>query len=1034
MEFRLLGPLELWSDGQRLHLGWAKERCVLAALLMTPGRPVTSEMLIDRVWGTEAPDRAKDLLYPHITRLRRNLAALGEEVRLERSSGAYVLDVDPATIDYHRFRTLCDQARAIAASGHPDEAVRLFGDALRLWRGEPLRGVTGEWAAWRRRDIQEELLGAALDRARLELDLGEHAKLVTELNELLDRFPGNEKTVELLMRALHRGGRSAEALRVYERARQRLAAELGASPNPGLRELHRQILSGEPGPAASPGRARAFPPSDLPGDLHTFTGREAELDRLAEMAGEGGGTAVTVLAVDGMPGVGKTTLAIRLAHRLAPRYPDGQMFLDLFAHDREREPLDPAAALGRLLRASGVDGDRIPADLDGRAALWRTELAGRRVLLVLDNALGHDQVRPLLPGSPGCLVLITSRRRLVGLDAARTLSLDVLAPDDAALLLTRSAGLAPDADPESVRTVARLCGRLPLAVQLIGNRLRHRTSWTVADLADRLGGLRSRLTEFRAGNRRVSAAFELSYLGLDERQRLAFRLLGLHPGADLTARDAAALLDTAPADAESLLDDLHDHHLIAEPRRGRYRYHDLIREYARHLVADLDPAPVREAAVDRLLDHYLAAAAHADRLLFPYRSRPDATAPAFFGDAGAARAWIREELDNVLRVARHAADHGRPRHAALLAAALGEHLESQGHWPEAADLHERAVRAWRDLGDGEGTARALADLSRLLLRAGWHEEALNAANEGLTISAAGPAVVAALHDLLGLIHWHRSEYDVAVGYYDRALELWRSAGDRAGEAEVLHHRAIISFHQGRYAEATKEMRIALARYEEVGHRRGRQMVLNNLGDIARKLGRYDLALRHYEEAGAVMEMSRQHLATWLNNIAAVRVKSGHADEGIENYRQALSIYRELGARRDEAACLNNIGLWYAEMNREGEALIHFQKSLQLSQEIPERFEMTAALRNIADVSRRAGRYQAALDHYEESLALARSIGDAYQEARALDGIAQVMVQIHGEAQAAPYRRQALDIYEELGVPEADEARLSPDDRDSAAGI
>ncbi|WP_165970682.1 tetratricopeptide repeat protein [Actinomadura sp. 6K520] len=1034
MEFRLLGSLELWSDGQRLHLGWAKERCVLAALLMTPGRPVTSETLIDRVWGTDPPAKAKDLLYPHIARLRRNLAALGEEVRLEQRSGAYVLDVDPATVDYHRFRTLCDQARAIAASGHPDEAVRLFGDALRLWRGEPLRGVTGEWAAWRRRDIQEELLGAALDRARLELDLGEHAKLVAELNELLDRFPGNEKTVELLMLALHGGGRSAEALRVYERARRRLAAELGVSPNPGLRELHRRILSGEPGPAASRSRARASPPSDLPGDLHTFTGREAELDRLAEMAGEGGGTAVTVLAVDGMPGVGKTTLAIRLAHRLAPRYPDGRIFLDLFAHDREREPLDPAAALRRLLHTFGVDGDRMPAGLDGMAALWRTKLAGRRVLLVLDNALGHDQVRPLLPGSPGCLVLITSRRRLAGLDAARTLSLDVLAPADAALLLTRSAGLAPDADPESVRTVARLCGHLPLAVQLIGNRLRHRTSWTVADLADRLERGRAPLTEFRAENRGVSEVFEVSYLGLDERQRHAFRLLGLHPGADLTARDAAALLDTGPAAAEALLDDLHDHHLINEPRRGRYRYHDLVREYAHHLAADRDPAPAREAAVDRLLDHYLAAAGHADRLLFPYRSRPLPAAPAFFEDEDGARRWFREELDNALRVARHAADHGRPRHAALLAAALGEYLETEGNWPEAADLHERAVHAWRVLGEDDGTARAFADRSRILLRAGRHEEALRAANEGLAVTAAGPAAVAALHDSLGLVHWQRSEYDVAVGYYDRALELWRSAGDRAGEAEVLHHRAFILFHRGRYAEAEEEMRAALALYGEAGHRKGRQMVLNNLGDIERKLGRYGAALRCYEEAGAVIEMSRQHRATWLNNIAAVRVRTGQGAAGIENYRQALSIYRELGARRDEAACLNNIGLWYAEMNREGEALIHFQKALQLSREISERFEMTAALRNIADVNRRAGRYHMALDHYEESLTLARSIGDAYQEARALDGISQVMTRIHGEAQAAPYRRQALEIYEELGVPEADEPRMYPGGRDSASGI
>ncbi|MGP4026004.1 tetratricopeptide repeat protein [Actinomadura sp. 3N407] len=1035
MEFRILGPMELWADGQRLHLGWAKERCVLAVLLMAPGRPVTSEVLIDRVWGEDAPARAKDLLYPHMTRLRRSLQALGEEVRLEQTSGAYVLKVDPDTVDYHRFRSLCGQARAIADSGHPDEAVRLLDEALRLWRGDPLRGVAGRWAESRGRDMRDELLGAALDRARLELDLGEHAKLIVELNELVDRFPDHEKAVELLMLALHRSGRTAEALRAFERARQRLAAELGASPNTRLRELHRRILAADPELMARPRRPRgASPPSDLPRDLHTFTGRETELRRLAEMAG-GDGTAMTVLAVDGMAGVGKSTLAIRLANRLAPRYPDGQIFLDLCAHDPEREPLGPASALDRLLRALGVAAQRIPADLDGRAALWRTELARRRVLLVLDNALGHDQVRPLLPGAPGCLVLITSRRRLEGLDAARTLSLDVLPPEDAALLLTRSAGLGPDTDPGPVRTVVRLCGHLPLAVQLIGNRLRHRASWTVADLAERLGAGHSPLAEIRAENRQLSTAFELSYLGLDSRRRLAFRLLGLHPGADLTARDAAALLDTGPADAESLLDDLHDHHLIAEPRRGRYRFHDLIREYARRLVADQDPAPEREAAVDRLIDHHLSAAAHADRLLFPYRSRPHRLppAPSFFDGEDGARDWMRAELDNVLNIAKHAADHGRPRHAALLAAVLGEYLETHGHWPEAAGLHERAVQSWRALGDDEGAARALADMSRLLLRAGRHEEALNAASEGLEITAAGPGAVAALLDQLGLIHWQRSEFDVAVGYYERALDLRRFTGDRAGEAEVLHHQAIIFWHLGRYAEAAEEMRAALALYEEVGNLKGRQMVLNNLGDIERRLGRYSQALRHYEEAAAVMEMSRQHLATWLNNVAAVRLKSGDAAAGIDNYRQALSIYREIGARRDEAACLNNIGLWYAEMHREGEALIHFQKALQLSREISERFEVTAALRNIADVYRRSGRYHTAQEHYEESLTTARSIGDAYQEARALDGMAQVVARTHGEAQADAHRRRALQIYEELGVPEADEARLRIEERDSASG-
>ncbi|MFA1546450.1 AfsR/SARP family transcriptional regulator [Actinomadura chokoriensis] len=1036
MEFRILGPIEVWSSEQRLHLGWAKERCVLAVLLMNPGRPVTSDVLIDRVWDADAPARARDLLYPHVARLRRSLHALGGAVRLEHRSGAYVLEVDPDSIDYQRFRSLRDQARAIADSGHADEAVRLLTEALRLWRGDPLGGVAGRWAAQRRRGMQEELLEAASMRAKLELEQGEHSRIVPELKDLVERFPGDEKPVELLMLALHRDGRTGEALRVYERARQRLAAELGASPNTELRELHRRILTGDPGLMTPSRTTRPAPPSDLPRDLHTFTGREPELDRLTALA-EGSDTAVTVLAIDGMPGVGKSTLAIHLAHRLAPRYPEGQIFIDLCAHDPEREPLGPAFALDRLLRTVGVAADRIPPDLDGRAALWRSELAQRRTMLVLDNALGHDQIRLLLPGAPGCLVLITSRRRLAGLDAARTLSLNVLTPEKAALLLIKSAGLAPDADPDAVRTVVRLCGHLPLAVQLIGNRLRHRKSWTVADLAERLGGEGRLLTEIRAENRELSLAFELSYLGLDSAMRHAFRILSLHPGMDLTAPDAAELLNTDKATAETLLDTLHDHHLIDEPQRGRYRFHDLIREYARQLVASQDAPSVRDDALDRLLGRHISVTADAAHLLFPHRSRsvPEPTGSSFFSQEGEAREWLQANLDNALRLAHHAAETGRHRAVGLLAAALGGYLETQGYWLEAAELHERAVRAWQRLDEGEGAARALADKSRLLLRTGRHEEALHAANEGLEIAYTADATgsVAALFDQLGLIHWQRSEFDVAVGYDERALEIYRSNGNRTGEAEVLNHLSIVLWHLGRYSEAAEKMRLALSLYEETGNHQGQQMMLNNLGDLDLRLGRHASALLFYEEAGAVMEMSRQHRATWLNNIATARLKSGEPDNYLAQYREALSIYREIGDKRGEAACLNNIGRWYSETGRPGEALIHFQKALSISQDISERFEATSALLNIADLHYRAERYGIALDNYGESLTVARSIGDAYQEARALEGTAQVIARTRGQAHADHYYLEALRLYEHLGVPEAGSVRARIIRHDDASG-
>jgi tetratricopeptide (TPR) repeat protein/DNA-binding SARP family transcriptional activator len=1037
MEFRVLGPLELWSDGQRRPLGWARERHVLAILLMTPGRPVPTETLIERVWDADPPDRARDLLYPHVTRLRGFLQDLGEEVRLDSRSGNYLLEVDPLLIDYHVFRDLRNQARAIAESGETEYALRLLRQARALWRGEPLKGVHGTWAAQRREGIREELLAGTRERLELELAHANHDDATAELSELLGQFPYDEKLAELLMLALHRGGRSGEALQVHDRFRRRLAADVGTSPRTELRELHRRILADDPALKIRAGTRRGTPPpGGLPPDVHTFTGREAELDRLrALVLGEGPG--VTVVAVDGMPGVGKTTLAVHLAHALAPDFPDGQIFVELRAHDPRQAPANPAVVLERLLRSLGVPERHVPKDLDGRAALWRTELARRRLLLVLDDALDNEQVRPLLPGTSGCAVLLTSRRRLAGLDTARPLPLDVLAPEDSARLLARAAGRGISPDAPGIDTVAHLCGHLPLAIQLVGNRLRHRTSWTPVDLAARLGEGRRRLEQMRAENREVAAAFGLSVQGLDESRRRAFLLLGLHPGADLTAGSAAALLGLEEDRAEHLLDDLLDHNLIAEPRQGRFRLHDLVREYARARAVQ-EPSLDLDARLERVLEHYLITAGQADRIMFPQvptRIRPaePATAPvSASGDEEQARAWLDHELENLVRVAHFAVDEGRPRKAGLLARALVRHLETAGLWYDAAELHTCAVAAWRADGDRHGLARALLDLSKVRWRVGRHEEALGWAVEALEIgrSLQDDAIVASSLDQIGLIHWTRSEFDVAFGYFDQALGAWRAIGDRWGEAEALNHLAIVLWHQGRYPEAVARLRAALILHEDLDDPRGRQMTLNNAGDVERGLGRYDSALRYYEQARDVLEMSRQHEAVWRNNVASVHQETGRPADAIKEYRRAVAIYREIGDLRGEADSLNNIGMCYAYMSRDGEAIIHHQKALQISQDLSERYEQAIALRNIAEVHRRAGRYGVAIENFERSLALARAIGDAHQEALVTDGMAAAIAQTRGAAQAEPHWRRALELYEELGLAEADVVRarlLGPSD-------
>ncbi|WP_326645649.1 tetratricopeptide repeat protein [Streptosporangium sp. NBC_01755] len=1031
MEFRVLGPVEFWSRKKRCDLGWARERHILAILLMTPGKPVSAESFIRKVWDENPPPKARDRLYSHIARLRARLHDTGEDVRLRYGSGAYFLETDPENIDYHRFRTLRSQARSITESGDINHAFRLYRDASRLWRGEPLAGLSGSWAIQNRQKLESELLGGTVERIELELLHGRHTDLVAELHDLTNRFPFDEKLVELLMQVLYRGGRQAEALVTYRQARTRIFRDLGTEPGPGLRTLHQRILQGDPALLPeSPVSARGDPPpNNLPRDLTTFTGRVPELDRLTgELVRR---DAATVLAIDGMAGVGKTVLAVHLAHRLADHYPDGLLYLHLHGHDAQHAPMDATGALGQLLRMLGILASLIPSGLDERATMWRAELARRRVLIVLDDATSHDQISHLLPGTPGCLVMITSRRGLAGLDDVRSLSLEVLPPEDGATLFSRAVGSRRMLQADDVASVVRLCGYLPLAIHLAGSRFRHRPAWSVADLVGLLEEPDRRLAEIRAGNRKIITAFELSFHCLDEGQQQAFWRLGLHPGADITAESAAALLDFSQVDAEKFLDDLLDHHLIAEPRRGRYRFHDLIGEYAR-LLSGREPERRRAEVLQRLLDYYLFAADAADRLLYPYLARGpiEVSRPLNLrsgaGTEDQARAWMTAELDNLLIVARYAADNGWTRYAALLAHVIGRHLDTWGRWPEGAELHARAVTVWRETGDRAWTARALADLSMARWRTGHHDEALRLADEALVIQGAlnDQRAVADLLDHSGLVYWHRSDFSAALGCLERALHLRRVIADRHGQGGTLNYIAFIHWHRGDYAEAAARQREALALYQEDGDRRGQQMTLNNIGETEIRLGNYATALSHYEEAASLHpHMGPQKEAIWLNNVATAYQGLGRHAEALEYYRKALRGYRDIGDRRCEADVLNNIGSCHARMGRDGEALIHHQNALRISVEISERYQESQALHGIGGVHRRANRHEAALSHYERVLDLTRAIEDVSQEARTLDDMGTTLARIGEKTRAEEHWRRALDLYEALGAAEAEAVRI-----------
>jgi DNA-binding SARP family transcriptional activator/Tfp pilus assembly protein PilF len=1035
MEFRILGSVELWADGEARELGSAKERHVLAILLLTPGQPVSIETMIDRVWDEAPPSKARESVHSYIARLRGRLnRRLGDTAaRLNSRSGAYVLEIDPQTVDLHRFRRLNAQARAIADSGDRKDALRLLREAEKLWRGDPLSGLSGEWVTKLRTSLESEHRAAIGMRLALELDAGRHAELVGELYGFVHQYPYDESFVQHLMVALYRCGRQGEALEAYHRASHRLVEDLGAEPGPSLRGTYERILHGDSDLATPPARRHAptEPLADnLPRDAPDFTGRETELNHLYDDL-ERSAAAVTIRAIDGMAGVGKTALAVHMAHELADRYPDGQWYLHLRAHDPHQPPIDPAQGLDVLLRLLGEDPERIPEALEPRAALWRARLASRRMLILLDDAASAEQVRPFLPGRPGCLVLITSRRRLAGLEGVRPLSLDALMPPEAALLFRRIVGQDRRLDAGDVNRLVRLCGHLPLAVTIMANKLRHRPARGVEDLVTKLSRSKDRLAEMYAGDSDLVTAFDLSYRELSPGRQKAFRRLGLHVGTDLTIGAAAALIGCDLTQAEHALEELIDRHLVEEPHSGRVRFHDLLRAYARERAAEEEPTEEPQRAVRRLLDFYLSTADQADRVLYPHRRRtgvnvahpPDS--PSVDTPRSAAE-WLRAERANVLMCAHYAAEHGYLADAIQLSQAVATYLERSAHWEDAARVHELARRACQDIGDREGEARVELELSLVRSRTGHYAAALEHAGKGLDTFRAlsdrrGEADTL---DHLARVSWLSGRNREALGYAEKALALFREIEDRHGEGNALLHSGIALSYLGRAEEAMAAFESSLEIVNGTGDDAMKAMVLNNLGELRFNHGDYRGALKLFREALAILRETgwRQNGAVALNNIANCLEREGRRDEALHFYREALTIYRETGDRRHEADTLSNIGSTYLSMDLNAEALIHFQKALSIARGIGDPYESSRALQRIGDSQRHSGQFALARESYERALDLARELGDPFLEASSLLGLGEVLLFIQGRKAAERPWRQALTIFGRLGAPEADYLR------------
>ncbi|HEV2370892.1 MAG TPA: tetratricopeptide repeat protein, partial [Streptosporangiaceae bacterium] len=944
MEFRLLGPVEVWVGGELVDAGPARQRCVLAALAADAGQSVPVEVLQDRVWGGMPPPQARRALYVYVTRVRRLVelacAGPGEGARLVRRSGGYALDIDPDWVDLHRFRRLARQGRDRA--NLPARRAALLAQAVGLWRGDALGNLAGEWPDRVRQGWQQEYIDAVAAWAQATLHSGEPGLAVGLVTELTERYPLNESLAATLMQVLHAAGRGADALSHYARTRTRLNEQLGADPAAELQAVHQAILRGEPiaphaqlvvpheeptpahndpatqqsPPPPVPARPATDAPNQqiadaaaavslvtapspvqvvpevrycLPPDAAAFTGRSGELDQITAAAGVGG--VVAVAAIDGMPGAGKTALAVHAAHLLREEFPDRQLFVNLHAHTPGQEPVRPEDALAGLLSATGANPRYLPGGLDGRAAMWRDRMAGQRALVVLDNAASSAQVAPLLPGAGGCLVLVTSRRHLGDLPgAAVPVLLDALPADQAAEMFTR---LAPRAavDPAGVAEVVGLAGFLPLAVSLLARVFARHRSWTLADLA---AETRAGLLTLTAEHNSIAAAFEVSYQHLDPAQQRFFCLLGLHPATTTDAHAAAALAGTSPAQATGLLDGLHAEGLLTETSHRRYGMHDLLHRYARDHAADLTGES--QQALERLLDYYQYTADHAQNLLArqtrpgppPATPAPPPAAPAL-DDATQALAWARAERDSLLACLDHTTHTGQHTRVTALTAALAELLQRDGPWADAITRHTTALQSARHLGDRLGQANALNNLGTARRMTGDYPGAAQNLEQALAIyrdlgQRLGQAN--ALHNL-GYVRQLTGDYPGAADDLEQALAIYRDLSDRLGQANALHCLGTVRYLTGNYPGAAGNLEQALAIYRDLGDRGGEATALNETGTLHRISGEPAEAKAHHQRA---LELARAIGNAWDEAHALVGL--GRCAEVVGHTTRAKALLRQ----------------------------------------------------------------------------------------------------------------------------------------------
>jgi DNA-binding SARP family transcriptional activator len=902
-EFFLLGPLLVRRGEVTLPVAAGKQRAVLAALLLSADRAVSLDELTEVLWGAAPPPSARVSVQNHVMRLRK---ALGDGARIRTHPHGYEIRLDHGEVDVARFEAHLAAARAAARDGSWGTAAERARAGLALWRGEPLADVESDLLAARDIPRLAELRLQAIEtRIDADLHLGHHREVIGELRHLAGAHPLRERLHGLLMLALYRDSRQAEALAAYARARQILVDELGTEPGTGLQQLHRQILHGDPAldpPAPAPGAGTSAAPSvprQLPAAVSGFAGRIAELGALTRMLDEpvadDPGT-VVISAIGGTAGVGKTALALYWAHQVAGRFADGQLYVNLRGFAPSGVPMTAAEAVRGFLDALGVPPDRIPVQAEAQAALYRSLLADRRMLIVLDNARDEQQVRPLLPASPASLVIITSRNQLAGLaaaDRARLLTLDVLSQGEAVHMLTARIGAGrAAAEPAAVGEIAALCGRLPLALAVAAARAEARPRFPLAALAAELRDRAGRLDALDAGDPAASvrAVFSWSYRQLSASAARMFRLLGLHPGPDISSAASASLAAVDEPEARHLLAELTRAHLVAEHVPRRYALHDLLRAYAADQARNTDSGPERAAAVNRAVDHYLHTARDGASMVHPsfgpilLPPPSPGTAPEQFTGGEQALAWFETEYHVLLAAVALAVDSGLDSHGWQISWALHPFLATQGH-----NLEWSAIK-------------------RMAMAAGARDEAA--------------LIAGGARDIAGTL----GDHQWVPEYYANSLKLYQQLGNRSGQTQCLYALAVIAEFLGQYAEALAHAEQAVGLCRGIGDKAGETELLNTAGWYHALLGDYPQARELCRRALALnAHYGSRHLEgdIW-NSLGYTEFHAGDLGEAAACYERALSIFRTVGERWGEADTLTNLG----DVRRAVGELLHAREAWQ----------------------------------------------------------------------------------------------------------